>query len=138
MSSGPLTLLHSDVHLGNWYVTHDGTMGQSDWQALTRGGWALDVAYALTSALSIEDRRAWERELLNIYLDRLATLGVAPPTFSEAFDAYRQQVFHALAFWLYTLGAGVLQPDMQPRDVSDTNVARMAQATIDLDSLDSV
>lgn len=47
-------------------------------------------------------------------------------------------MFHALVFWLYTLGAGSLQPDMQPRDACDANVSRMAQATIDLESLDSL
>lgn len=136
---GPVTLLHSDVHLGNWYATEDGRMGQYDWQVLVKGQWALDFAYAITSALSVDDRRSWERELIALYLDRLAAAGVAaPPTFDEAFLAYRQQVFHALVFWLYTIGQGPLQPDMQPRDICEVNVERMAWAAVDLESLDSL
>jgi Phosphotransferase enzyme family len=135
---GPVTLLHSDVHLGNWYVTDKGQMGQYDWQAMVKGQWALDFSYAMTSALAIDDRRAWERDLIRLYLDELTATGVAAPSFDEAFLAYRQQVFHALVFWLYTIGAGPLQPTMQPRDICEVNVERMASAAADLDSLDSV
>lgn len=136
---GPVTLLHSDVHLGNWYATEDGRMGQYDWQAIVKGGWALDFAYAMTSALAVDDRRSWERELVALYLRELGSAGVgAPPTFDQAFLAYRQQIFHALVFWLYTIGAGPLQPDMQPRDICEANVERMAWAAVDLDSLDSL
>lgn len=135
---GPITLLHSDVHLGNWYCTAEGEMGQYDWQAIVKGGWALDFSYAMTSALAIDDRRSWERDLINLYLEELGSRGVTPPTFDEAFLAYRQQIFHALVFWLYTIGAGPLQPDMQPRDICEVNVERMAHAAVDLESLDSL
>ncbi|MGH9037216.1 MAG: phosphotransferase [Acidimicrobiia bacterium] len=134
----PITLLHSDVHAGNWYVTGDGRMGLYDWQCMTKGQWALDFAYALLSALTVEDRRAWERELLELYLDRLEPADGPAPTFDEAWLAYRQQTFHALVFWLYTIGAGRLQPDMQPKDVCLANVERMANAVVDLESLDSL
>lgn len=134
----PMTMLHSDVHLNNWYVTGDGRMGLCDWQLMTRGNWALDVAYALTSALTVEDRRIWERDLLEIYLDALGAAGGAAPTFDEAWLRYRQQVFHGLIFWLYTIGHGRLQPAMQPDAVSRINLERMTNALVDLDSLGSV
>jgi hypothetical protein len=38
----PRTLLHSDVHLGNWYVTGDGRMGLCDW-ALFRAAEAVSA-----------------------------------------------------------------------------------------------
>ena len=59
--SSPRTVIHSDVHLGNWYVTGDGRMGLSDWARVCRGFWGRDLAYALMTVLAIEDRRAWER-----------------------------------------------------------------------------
>jgi Phosphotransferase enzyme family len=43
-TSAPNTLLHSDVHSRNWYLTPDGGMGLYDWQVITRGIWALDVS----------------------------------------------------------------------------------------------
>lgn len=134
----PMTVLHSDVHLNNWYVTGEGRMGLCDWQLMTRGNWALDVAYALTSALTVEDRRAWERDLIEVYLDQVAAAGAAAPSFDEAWLRYRQQIFHGLIFWLYTIGHGRLQPAMQPDDVSRINLERMTNALVDLDSLKSV
>ena len=38
----PQTLLHQDVHPGNWYRDAEGGMGLYDWQALARGHWAQD------------------------------------------------------------------------------------------------
>lgn len=133
---GPRTLLHSDMHLGNWYATSGDRMGLFDWQCMTTGEWALDVVYALMSALTIEHRRAWERDLLSFYLDELARTGGQPPSFDQAWLRYRQQAFHGLIFWLYTIGAGRMQPNMQPLHVSEANVARMTQAVVDLESLD--
>jgi hypothetical protein len=131
---GPRTLLHSDVHSRNWYLTPQGGMGLYDWQLITRGSWALDVAYALSSALTVEDRRSWEKELIELYLDRLFAAGGPSLSFEDAWLAYRQQPFHGLAFWLYTIGAGRLQPAMQPDEVSLANLDRMTNMIIDLDS----
>ena len=133
----PSTVLHSDVHLNNWYVTGEGRMGLCDWQLMTRGNWALDVAYALSAGLDVEDRRGWERELLARYLDALAAAGGKPPSFDEAFLAYRQQMFHGLIFWTYTLLVGKLQP-VQPEELVRILISRTAQAVVDLESLDSL
>jgi hypothetical protein len=84
-SSGTLTLLHQDVHQGNWLRDPDGRMGLYDWQAVAKGEWALDFSYAMSVNLTIEDRRAWERELLERYLWRLGEEGVSnPPSFDQA------------------------------------------------------
>ena len=133
----PQTLLHQDVHLRNWYVTPQGTMGLFDWQCVGRGLWAQDVSYAITAALKPEDRRAWERDLLTGYLAGLAAAGGEPPSFEVAWDSYRQQALHGLIYWLFTLGQGPLQPDMHPRPVCEANVQRMAAAVVELGSLDA-
>jgi hypothetical protein len=134
----PPTFLHNDTHIGNWFRTADGQMGLYDWQATVRGSWASDVAYALSSALTIEDRRAWERDLLDLYLLELGRTVTDPPGRERAWMSYRQQIFHALIYWLFTLGEGPLQPAMQPRDIAVINVRRMAQATVDLDAFAAV
>lgn len=135
--AGPHTLLHSDMHLGNWYRLEGDRMGLYDWQCATRGEWALDIAYALLSGLSIEDRRAWEGDLIRHYLDHLAQHGGPVITFDAAWLKYRQQTFHALVFWLYTIGAGRMQPAMQMQHISEENVRRMTQAAVDLGSFDA-
>jgi len=136
-AQAPETLLHSDVHLGNWYVTDTGQMGQHDWQCITKGQWALDVSYALSCALRIEDRRAWERDLIELYLQTLAKGGVDAPSFDAAFLAYRRQIFHGLVFWTFTIGRSPLHPKMQPDEISLANLERMGQAVVDLESIDA-
>jgi hypothetical protein len=115
-STGTPTLLHQDVHQGNWLRDPDGRMGLYDWQCVARGEWALDFAYAISVNLAVEDRRAWERELLERYLWRLGEEGVKEsPSFEQAWLRYRQQPFHVVIFSLLTIGAGRFQPVMQPR-----------------------
>jgi aminoglycoside phosphotransferase (APT) family kinase protein len=130
----PATLLHADVHSRNWYLTPDGGMGLYDWQVLNVGTWAMDLAYALVSALTVADRREWERDLVGIYLEHLHAAGGPQIDFDRAFLTYRQQAFHGLAFWLYTIGTGRLEPAMQPTEVSLANLERMSNMIVDLDS----
>ncbi len=136
--AGSQTLLHGDVHPGNWYVTGDNRMGLYDWQCVVRGGWARDIAYALSTHLSVEHRRAWERDLVAGYCNRLAEAGCQVPNAEEAFLAYRQQMLHAMFMWLVTIGRYSLQPEMQPKDVTLESVRRTCQAAEDLDSLEAV
>ncbi len=130
------TLLHQDMHIGNWYILPDHSMGLNDYQALSRGQWALDVAYALALNLTVENRRAWEKELIQRYIDKLTDMGVDAPDFDAAWLAYRQQMFHALAFWVSTTGWG--EDRTQPEDVCNTFIARSSQAIVDLDSWESL
>jgi thiamine kinase-like enzyme len=136
---GPMTFLHGDVHPGNWYLTRDGALGLYDWQMCVIGRPARDLAYALTSHLTIEDRRAWEVELLERYRDELATRGVnSPPRIADLFLDYRRQVVYGMFAWLATIGRSPLQPKYQPDEVSLANLERIAQACADLDTLDAL
>lgn len=133
----PLTLMHGDVHLKNWYIAGNGEMGLSDWQCVSRGHWSRDVCYAITSALTVEDRRAWEHDLLRFYLDRLAAAGGPKLSFDEAWLHYRQQLMTALTWWTITLAPTDDIPDMQPLDITLEMVKRLATACDDCGSLDA-
>lgn len=133
----PRTLIHSDVHLKNWYIDADGELGLNDWQCSSKGTWGRDVAYAVSTALSVEDRRAWERDLLAYYLEQLRANGVDAPGFGEAWRIYRQQLFAALAWWTGTLGQPPEAPKMQPEDTSREFIRRIAHAIDDLEALDA-
>lgn len=134
----PKTFAHGDVHLKNWYVAGNGEMGLSDWQCAHRGHWGRDVAYALATALTIENRRAWEKELLGYYLDRLRAAGGPNLSFDAAFTAYRQQLVTALTWWTIVVHPAPGMPDMQPRDITFEFVRRMSTAMDDLDTLDAL
>ena len=133
----PHTLAHGDVHLRNWYIAADGAMGLGDWQCCGRGHWGRDVAYTLATALDIEDRRRWERDLLACYVDTLAAQGGPRVSVDQALQVYRRQLPAALAWWTYTLSPPPGMPDMQPRDATLTFIGRIATAMDDLDSLDA-
>lgn len=132
----PQTLTHEDVHLKNWYVAGSGEMGLSDWQCSTVGHWGRDVAYAIGTALTIEDRRAWERDLLALYLDELGRNGGQTVPFDEAWTIYREQLLPALAWWTIVLNPAPGMPEMQPRPTAVEFVTRLGAAIDDLDSLD--
>lgn len=131
----PRGLVHSDVHLKNWYVAGNGEMGLNDWQCACKGNWGRDLAYCISTALAIDDRRAWERELLQLYLEALRGGGVSAPDFDTAWTIYRQNLFSALAWWTGTLGQPPEAPKMQPRESSLVFIGRMATAIDDLDAL---
>lgn len=131
------TVQHGDVHIGNWYATGDGRMGLCDWQCLCIGAGMRDVSYALATALTSEDRRAWERDLVVRYLDALARHTREPQPFEPAWRLYRQQMIAALLMWTPTLCHSPIMPDMQPRAVSMAMIGRIAAAVDDLGSLDA-
>jgi hypothetical protein len=134
----PQTLVHSDVHLKNWYITSSGAMALTDWQCASTGHWGRDFGYAIGTALAVEDRRAWERDLLALYLDRLHAAGGPKVTFEDGWTAYRQQLMSALTWWTITYNpAPDLPADMQPVDTSREFVKRLATAMDDVETLDS-
>jgi hypothetical protein len=126
---GPTTFLHSDVHIGNWYQTGDGHMGLCDWQCVGRGHWSRDLAYVLSAALLVDDRRKWDEGLVRTYAE---VLGVS---FDEAWLGYRRQLPHALLMWTPTLCHSDLLPHMQSDETSLAMIERMTWAIDDLDSI---
>jgi thiamine kinase-like enzyme len=132
----PRMLIHSDVHVKNWFVAKNGEMGLNDWQCSCKGHWGRDVAYAISTALSIADRRAWERDLIRYYLDRLHAAGGPTVPFEDAWRIYRGQLFSALAWWTGTLGQPPEAPKMQPPETSIEFIERMTHAIDDVDALD--
>jgi aminoglycoside phosphotransferase (APT) family kinase protein len=136
---GPRSLLHSDVHIGNWYRTGGGSprMGLCDWQCLTKGHWSRDVAYMLSAALTPKDRAAWERDLLKRYLERMGARAGTKLAFDESFGHYRRQMLHALWMWTITLCHSPFLPAMQTEDTSLAMIERISAAMADLDSIDA-
>ncbi|WP_406230429.1 phosphotransferase [Nocardia sp. NBC_01009] len=137
-STGPQTFLHGDSHIGNTYVTAAGRMGFTDWQVVLRGSWAYDFAYVVGSGLAVADRRAWERDLLTVYLERLTACGAPAPDYDTAWLAYRQQALYPYFIWLSTIGHSAIQPKYQPDEVCLGIIERTATAVLDLDAAGAV
>jgi len=131
----PATLLHGDAHIAQTYQTREGRMGLADWQVLLHGGWAWDVSYIMSTGLEIEDRRAWEKDLLGHYLDRLAAAGGPAMSFDDAWRPYRQNVLYAYTAWAFTIGYNRSVRVVQPEVTTARLVRRTAQAIEDLESI---
>lgn len=133
----PHTLIHCDVHLKNWYIAENGAMGLSDWQITSIGHWSRDLIYTITTALTIENRRAWERDLVGLYLDLMEQRGVPREPIDQVWTALRQQLMTALAFWTITLKPADGMPDMQPLRTTREFLNRLLVAIDDHQSLDA-
>lgn len=118
-----------DSHVGNVFFEADGTPGLLDWQAYIRCNGMVDTAYFLIGAITIDDRRRHERELIKGYLESLRKHGVAsPPTFDEAWLDYRRFALHGFAWTMTT-------PEFHPEDVIQAYAERYGAAAGDLDTL---
>lgn len=120
-------LVHGDAHHGNTFYTPDGKSGLLDWQGPTRNIWAHDFAYYVITALSVEDRRHAERDLVNHYIRSIAQYGITIP-FDKAWFAYRQNAIYACS-WTMCL------PEWQPEEVCYANAERVCAAAIELNTL---
>lgn len=96
------TVLHGDIHVGNTYFLPSGAGGILDWQMMRIGCWAHDVTYMIVTALTPEDRRAHEEELIRGYMDALQRRGISPPDWEQAWERHRQNVVWGILMWLAT------------------------------------
>lgn len=131
LTTSPQTLLHGDPHIGNTYVLPDDRVGFLDWQVARRGNWSLDLGYFLQGALTVEDRRRSERDLLEEYRDALGLPGEQLPTPDEIWLRYRASVAHGLTLWLCTASAGEL---WQRPDIAIALAQRYSHAYGDLET----
>ncbi|MET0660717.1 MAG: aminoglycoside phosphotransferase family protein, partial [Steroidobacteraceae bacterium] len=97
--------------------------------------WSRDLSYTISTALTVEDRRRWERALLDVYAEELRRAGGPALDRDEVWRLYRQQLFTALAWWTVTLTPSPELPDMQPQHTAVEFIRRIATAIDDLDAL---
>jgi hypothetical protein len=130
----PVTLLHGDAHIGNTYVLPDDEVGFLDWQVARRGNWSHDLGYFIVSALTVEDRRASERDLVEEYLRALHVPVDDRPSPEEAWLRYRTTPAYGLPVWLATLSAGTSQRPEVCLALSE----RYGRAFIELDTVQAL
>ena len=129
---GPPTIVHGDPHIGNVFDDH-GRTGFLDWGMIMVSTAMRDVSYFLTMAMSIDDRRAHQQDLLRHYLEARHAFGASEIDFDQAWLWHRLQA-------AYTVPAScqvVLFPDNvgeRRRIFAEAFLARSAAAVEDLDS----
>ncbi|UCH28490.1 MAG: phosphotransferase [Myxococcales bacterium] len=104
--SEPLTLIHGDSHLGNFFVADDG-MGMLDWQAVQWAKGIRDVQYFLINSMREDVLAANEQALIAHYLAELGRHGVTLDG-DEAWAQYRAYAFQTLMTSVVSLGLGTM------------------------------
>jgi hypothetical protein len=138
LDNGPQTLTHGDLHLDN--LIFGGRGGRSvvvlDWQTVSVGAPARDVAPFLFGSLSPEDRRLAEGHLLERYAGLLTAHGVHGYSLGDLRLDCRLALLAVLAGTI--VGIGSLDPDElseRERALQDAVVAdgRLITALLDHD-----
>ncbi len=134
--NGPKTVVHGDAHIGNLFDDH-GRTGFLDWGMINVTTPIRDVSYFMNMALSIEDRRLYDRDLLRHYLEIWNSGSGLPLSFDQAWLAHR---IHAA----YCVPASC-QIVTFPEDATDQRrvfanafLARAEAAIEDLEAFDAV
>ncbi len=129
LATGTQTLVHHDCHPGNlfWSGSQPGFL---DWQLVRMGEGIGDVAYFLATSLDPECRRVHETELLNLYLESLATHGVTGIDEQGVYLRYRAHLTYAFEAMIVTLAIG----SMMELDSNIELIRRTTEAVYDHDS----
>jgi len=132
-TSGPLTLVHGDSHLGNHFL-HGDDAGMLDWQAAQWGKGIRDVQYFLTDSLPADILAEHEQSLVRYYLDALTANGVTLE-FDETWYQYRSFSFQTWMTIVVSMGFGAMTDDM---DTVMPEIHRRCIASIERLQLGSV
>jgi aminoglycoside phosphotransferase (APT) family kinase protein len=124
--AGPLSLVHGDSHLGNFFASGD-DMGMLDFQAAHWGKGLRDVQYFLIMALPEPVLAAHERELVDYYVQCRARYG-APLEPERAWRDYRSLSYHALMTMVVSIGLGALNEE---QDALMAEILRRAVAAVE-------
>jgi thiamine kinase-like enzyme len=69
-------IIHGDARMDNLLAGKRGDVRLIDWQTASRGNGAFDLAHFIAGSLTVEDRRQYEVELLQLYLRSLQSHGI--------------------------------------------------------------
>jgi hypothetical protein len=126
----PHTVLHGDSHPGNVYF-RDGKAGLLDWQVVKRGHPSRDLAYSLITGMTTGERRAHQRELLDVYRAALAAGGGPELERDDLWNRYRQAAVQPFLASLTTAGLG----GMQSEEIAFQGLSRAVDALDDLETV---
>ena len=125
---GATTLVHGDFRSENILFLRD-TATTVDWQTPSEASPLTDIAYFLGGSVEVDDRRAWERELVSgcrrQFLDAGVELGEA-----ECWDMYRRAAMHGII--ITVLGATFSSPDPRGDEMFSTMIRRHTQHCLDV------
>ena len=130
---GPFTLVHQDFRLDN-LLWGSGSVWIIDWQTLSFGSPAWDLAFLLGTALSWTSRRSAERELVRLHQRNLESLGVQEWDESKWWMEYRRMSFASLLAMVPAIA--FVEQTSRGFEMFASMISRGAQHVIDLNALE--
>ncbi|MGB1139554.1 MAG: phosphotransferase [Halioglobus sp.] len=104
---GKKTIAHGDFRSENILFGPQGAT-VVDWQTTNESSALTDAAYYLGGSVAVEDRRAWERDLIEHYRVILDRAGVSLES-KDCWEQYREFAMHGIL--ITVLGASFSTPD---------------------------
>ncbi len=133
---GPRTMIHADYRLENMlFGNQDGgpPVAVVDWQSCSHGCGVFDVAYFVGGGLRLAERRAHERELVELYRGELHSNGVAL-TSEQCWEQYRRGSLHGI--FITVIGAMLSGQDDRGDQMFRAMIERHGQHAIDMEAGD--
>tara|TARA_Y100001936_G_C16092403_1_gene687643 strand:- start:5990 stop:7060 length:1071 start_codon:yes stop_codon:yes gene_type:complete len=105
LSGSPKTLIHHDCHPGNlfWKEAQPGFL---DWQLVRIGEGISDISYFLSMAIKPEERKKYEKNLLDIYKQELINHGVLCTDLENMQQRYYAHLIYPFEAMIITLAIG--------------------------------
>jgi hypothetical protein len=105
--------------------------GLLDWQAVRRGHPSRELAYTVVTSMTPADRRACQRDLIDVYRRALAAAGGPDLDPDDLWHRCRHAALYAYVAALITAGVGGMQED----DIAREGLGRGVTALQDLDTV---
>jgi hypothetical protein len=97
----PKCLVHGDAHQGNSFLRTNGERVWVDWQLVRKGSPWRDVSYFIVGALTVEERRASDRDLVEHYRQCVIATGAqGVPDGDEAWQQFMRWPGYGTQAWL--------------------------------------
>jgi aminoglycoside phosphotransferase (APT) family kinase protein len=133
LSERPM-LLHGDIRADNLFFDGD-RMKVVDFQFVSVGAGAADIAYLVSQGLPAGARRGHDRALVREYLSHLAAHDVHDYSFDEAWRHYRFATAYLMVLPVITLNGWDSMPD-RSRALCMTLIERAVTTIEEIDALD--
>lgn len=131
----PFSLVHVDYRLDNLLIDEaerPPRIVAVDWQSITIGAPATDVAYFLGAGLLPDVRRSVEEELVRAYHDALSEAGVRDYAWGQCWNDYRRGSFSGFA--VTVIASMMVQQTERGDEMFVAMARRHSRQALDLDA----
>ena len=125
-----VALIHGDLRVDNVLFGPDDAVTVIDWQTTTSGHPLRDIAFLLSTSLTVDDRRAHEHGIVETYHRALLSYGVSDYTWQQCWQDYVDNLIQAPLIVVF--GSGAAQPTERGDAMFATMLSRSATAIDDL------